>query len=177
MTSKHRTEIEHAARVNHLDPDLVEAIVLVESSDDPFAWNPEPPYRYYVDARTGRPFRKVSLDEIENEYPPEDFKALAGAADQEWWGQQASWGLMQVMGAVARELGFKGPYLTELVKPERSLFFGCLLLRRLLAYFKGNQTKALQAYNGGIGNVGKVRTIAYSTKVEKALEAVRRERG
>jgi soluble lytic murein transglycosylase-like protein len=171
---EHRAEIERAASHHRIDPDLVEAIVTIESGGDPFAWNPEPAYRYYVDCRNGKPFRKVTPAEISAEYPPADFPCLAGDRDQEWWGQQASWGLMQVMGAVARELGYRKPYLTELVDVRLNLFFGCLLLARLLTYFKGNQAKALEAYNGGIGSVGSERTQAYSRKVLDRLEALRK---
>lgn len=41
-----------------------------------------------------------------------------------------SWGLMQVMGQVARETGFEGPFLSALCDPEQSLALGCKVLRR-----------------------------------------------
>jgi hypothetical protein len=98
--------IEEAARTSGLNVDFVTAIVLVESAGDPFAWNPEPRYRALWNVRTKAPFRALTDAEIASEVPPVDFPYLLGGRDQEWWAQQASWGLMQIMGAVAREEGF-----------------------------------------------------------------------
>lgn len=89
-----------------LPQQLVRAMVFVESGGDHFAWNPEPRYRYLWDVARDRPFRPLKADEIASEIPPPDFRSLAGDRDAEWWGQQASWGPLQVMGAVARELRF-----------------------------------------------------------------------
>ena len=100
-------EIRLAAQQRNLDADLITAMVRVESDGNPWAWNPEPSYRYLYDVRKQRPFRPLSVTEAITKRPPADFHALAGDPDQEWWGQQASWGLMQVMGALARELGFR----------------------------------------------------------------------
>ena len=41
-----------------------------------------------------------------------------------------SWGLMQVMGQVAREMGFDGTFLSALCDPEQGLAIGCKLLRK-----------------------------------------------
>jgi soluble lytic murein transglycosylase-like protein len=60
--------------------------------------------------------------------------------------QKTSWGLMQVMGFVARELGFKG-YLVELTGAELGLTLGCRKLRQLLN--KYSETDAIAAYNMG----------------------------
>lgn len=161
--------IEDVAKRHGLDPKVVVALVGVESGGNEFAWNPEPPYRYYWDVRRNRPFRTPTPEELRSEKPPLDFPAFAGDPDQEWWGQAASWGVCQVMGAVARELGFKGPYLTELVRPELSLEYGCRVLARNLEWAKGDLASALAAYNGGrVGNApGTVplRNQAYADKV------------
>jgi soluble lytic murein transglycosylase-like protein len=60
-----------------------------------------------------------------------------------------SWGLMQVMGQVARENGFSGPSLVQLCDPETGIEFGCHVLAAHLAKSKGDVSAALLAWNGG----------------------------
>lgn len=141
--------IADAARNYTLPVDVLVALVLVESSGNPWAYNPEPHYRYLVDIRTGKPFRPLSVSEIASERPPDDFPSLPGVPrDAEWWGQQASWGLLQVMGAVARENGFSGKFLTELCDPWTGLDYGARHLRHQLNRY-GDLRDAVVAYNTG----------------------------
>jgi hypothetical protein len=141
------------AKAFRFQPALVLAVIWTESGGDQCAWNPEPAYRYLWNVRTNAPFRALTPGESASESPPSDFPFLAGDRDQEWWAQQASWGLMQPMGAVARECGFKGPYLTRLVQdPELNLQIGCTHLRKQLDA-AGNVRDALRRYNGGPGNM------------------------
>lgn len=123
--------VARAVEYHGLPARLVAAIIAQESAGKPWAWNPEPRYRYFWDVRARTPFRLVTTAEIASQFPPADFPALAGDRDQEWWAQQASWGLMQVMGAVAREHGYPGPYLTELCDPQVGVDYGCRHLSRL----------------------------------------------
>ena len=60
-----------------------------------------------------------------------------------------SWGLMQVMGQVARENGFAGASLAALCDPGTGLDVGCRVLARKLAAAEGNVTRALLLWNGG----------------------------
>lgn len=147
--SGYRDRIAEVCREYQLDPTLLEAQVLVESGDHPYAWNPEPRYKYLWNVRTGQPFRPLSTIEQARDTPPTDFPCLAGDRDQEWWGQRVSWGLLQVMGAVAREHGFAGAYLPELTRPEINLAIGARHVRRLLTWAQDNPWQALAAYNGG----------------------------
>ena len=91
---------------------IVRGIILTESNGNQYAWKVEPPYRYLVNVSTRQPFRTLTTEEIDSEKAPKDFPYLhnISSRDTEWWGQQSSWGLMQVMGAVAREYGFKGAF-------------------------------------------------------------------
>jgi soluble lytic murein transglycosylase-like protein len=168
----HRPLIVSAADRAGISADLVEALVIVESGGNPYAWNPEPRYRYVVNARTGRPFRKLTDEETARDVPPTDFPALAGDRDQEWWGQRASWGLMQVMGAVAREQGFREPYLPQLCDPIANLAIGTLKLRSDLLWADGRVKKALAAYNAGRGGWKSAVGTAYAEKVVRALVQV-----
>jgi soluble lytic murein transglycosylase-like protein len=60
-----------------------------------------------------------------------------------------SFGLMQIMGQTARELGFMGDYLTELCEPAIGIEYGCRKLKRCLDKHKGVFHDALLEYNGG----------------------------
>ncbi|PSH05135.1 MAG: lysozyme [Acidobacteria bacterium] len=67
----------------------------------------------------------------------------------EHYARAFSYGLMQIMGQTARELGFIGAYLTELCDPGIGLEFGCRKLRRCIDAHPGDTRAALLAYNGG----------------------------
>jgi soluble lytic murein transglycosylase-like protein len=60
-----------------------------------------------------------------------------------------SWGLLQIMGETARELGFEGKYLSELCDPPVGIKFGCLKLAACLKRTKGDINAALEQFNGG----------------------------
>ena len=143
--------IESACHTNGLKPALIYAVIQVESGFNTYAWNPEPHYRWFWDVRNDRPFRPSSTIEVASKYPPKDFPCLAGDPDQEWWGQQASWGLMQMMGAVGREAGYKGPYLPGLCFPDINIALGTKFLATLIKR-KNNLhgvRGGLSAYNTG----------------------------
>lgn len=155
----YRPIIERVATLRGLNADLVEALILHESSGNPWAWKPEPAYRYFWNVWTHAPFRALTMAEIASQDPPRDFPALAGDRHQEWQGQRASWGLMQVMGAVAREHGFGADYLPQLCDPESNILIGCSLLASLYTWAQAHRTvnvpvvrQVLGAYNAGPGN-------------------------
>jgi soluble lytic murein transglycosylase-like protein len=63
-------------------------------------------------------------------------------------------GLMQLMPAVATELGVADP-----LDPRQNIMAGAKYLRRLLDSHNGNVSLALASYNAGPGNVAKYRAI------------------
>ena len=142
--------IQRQARLCSLPVDLVRAIVWVESGGDVHAWNPEPPYRYFWDVRRKTPFRSLTELERASEVPPDDFPSLKGDRDAEWWGQAASWGPMQVMGAVAREHGFSA-HFPALCDALHGVQYGCVHLDRLRDRFLGKfgWQGVAAAYNAG----------------------------
>jgi soluble lytic murein transglycosylase-like protein len=89
-----------AAAQHALDPALVCAIVEQESAWDPHAIRYEPAFRQRYVARLGLP-------------PTEEIA------------RSISWGLMQVMGQVAREHGFASKFLAALCDPATALDVGC----------------------------------------------------
>ena len=63
--------------------------------------------------------------------------------------RSTSFGLMQVMGQVAREFGFEGQFLTELLDPMFGLEYGCRKLVQCMDRANGDARAALGFYNGG----------------------------
>lgn len=93
-----------------MDASLLLSVVGVESAGKAFAVRYEPHYRW-----TLKPYMFAAQNNI-----TEETELLC---------QKTSWGLCQVMGAVAREHGHNG-LLTELVVAETGLKFGAIHLRR-----------------------------------------------
>lgn len=128
---------------------LLMGIARKESSFDLWAYRCEPAYRYLWDNKKNAPFRKLTDPERASEKAPPDFTAIGPVSrDTEWWGQQMSFGLFQLMGAVGRELGFRQPFLTAMLDPSVNIPLACHLLIRLKGRF-GSWPEAISAYNAG----------------------------
>ena len=115
-----------------LNPNLVSAIVETESSFNTDAIRYEPKYPYLLAPDVYAVKNKITV-QTEAEL------------------QKFSWGLMQVMGAVAREHGYDG-YLHRLCRPELGLEYGCLHFAKYLRKYNDIK-KAISAYNGGPGAI------------------------
>ncbi|MGH9746902.1 MAG: transglycosylase SLT domain-containing protein [Candidatus Acidiferrales bacterium] len=113
-----------AAARHSLDPALVSAVVEQESAWDPSAIRYEPEFR----ARYVAPLGLPATEEV---------------------ARSISWGLMQVMGQVAREHGFAGKSLAALCDPARGLDIGCVVLSSKLISASGDNAHALKLWNGG----------------------------
>jgi len=87
---------------------------------------------------------------------------------REQWQLATSWGLLQVMGQVARERGFTGKYIPQLLDPSLGLYYGCKHLIWSQERGDGSWSQALAAYNGGLGGnrvTGKLRRQPYVDEV------------
>ncbi len=62
-------------------------------------------------------------------------------------------GLSQIMAETARAPGYGVRPIDDRLDPVENLRFGAEYLAALVRAFDGDYTKALQAYNGGVGNV------------------------
>ena len=135
-----------------LDPLLVQAMVTIESAGNPWAMRYEPGYTWLI------PYSHPLVSE-----------------QTELTQQRTSWGLMQVMGATARELGCDAPYLACLCAPAVGLEFGCRYLARQLKRYDGDVQDAVAAYNAGSARrnrEGQYVNEAYVRKVWRAYEAL-----
>ncbi|HKQ87273.1 MAG TPA: lytic transglycosylase domain-containing protein [Candidatus Acidoferrales bacterium] len=112
-----------AARFN-LNPALVCAVIEEESSWDTYAIRYEPLFR----RRYVRPLKLPSTEEV---------------------ARSTSWGLMQVMGQVAREHGFKGRFLSEICSPAVGVEVGCIVFAKKMADAGGDAARTLLLWNGG----------------------------
>ena len=120
------------AREHGLDPALFCALVETESNWDRWAARYEPG------------FKKRYIDPIES---IDRFGATSYATEREH--RSTSWGLCQVMGQVAREMGCEVRSLTELCDPETGLEYGAKRLAKALLRKGGDIREALLNYNGG----------------------------
>jgi soluble lytic murein transglycosylase-like protein len=107
-----------------IDATLVCAVVEQESAWDTHAMRYEPAFRTHYVA----PLRLPATEEI---------------------ARSISWGLMQVMGQVAREHGFTGKFLSALGDPNIGLAIGCEVLGTKIVAAQNDIWRALELWNGG----------------------------
>lgn len=129
--------VEHAAKKHKLDRIMVAAICIAESRGNTNAYRAEfksvlgvltSIWRYHLDCK-------------------EWADRVGSSTISEYIGQATSWGLMQVMGTVAREYHFSG-WLTELCKPSVGLEYGCTHLKAKIDRY-GSVEAGIAAYNAG----------------------------
>ena len=131
------------AKTYGLDPNLVMAIIHTESRNDPNAMRYERGYRYLV-----------------------NFNSPLVSGSTEKMQQSTSWGLMQIMGATARDMGCKEPWLNCLLDPETNIKYGCQHLARLIK--KHGVRGGVSSYNQGSPRKdvnGELINVAYVNKV------------
>lgn len=125
--------ISAAAEKHSIPAGLIAAICQVESGFDTDAIRYEPDF-----------FTTYIL--------PCKFKAIEPCSFRtEQRARSMSWGLMQVMGQVARERGFAGPFLSALCRPELGIEYGCLQLRHFAKLYLAalGWPGVIAAYNAG----------------------------
>jgi len=74
---------------------------------------------------------------------------MKGLTPTEKQARAFSYGLCQLMGQTARELGFAGDFLSELCDPAINLEFGARYLKKCLTRSDGDVVQGLLHYNGG----------------------------
>lgn len=127
------SQIEVAARAHQVPAGVLAGLVCQESAGKPDAKRHEPHYRWLFGIK---PEHKISL--------PPGLRLVEDMALQKW-----SWGLCQVMGAVAREYGYAGHLEELLTDTATNLDLGARHLARQMKRARGDVRGALQAYNSG----------------------------
>jgi len=144
----HWNSISSEARRYGLDPLLVASMVQTESSGNPWATRFEKDYKWVY--KTERFAEDLGITEI-----------------TERAHQKTSWGMLQIMGGVARECGYKGP-LPKLCLVKVGLSYGCLKLS--LIHKKYDKiSDVVAAYNAGIPRLNKDGIYANQNYVDKVL--------
>ena len=135
--------LAHDAALAHaLWPELVCAVIEQESSWDRWAVRYEPAfYKRYIEPQIARSGGDTATRHLGAQ--------RAALSETEARARAFSWGLMQLMGQVAREHGFSGNSLAELCDPATGLEVGCRVLAAKLAAAEGNVVRALLLWNGG----------------------------
>lgn len=111
-----------------VSPKLILAIIYQESKGVPWITRYEPDYHYLYKTQD----MAHKLQQTEETIIKE---------------QKTSWGLMQIMGAVAHELGHPG-YLSELVSPATNLYWSAKLLKKLQCRYNA-VSEVIASYNAG----------------------------
>ena len=126
--SAHLDLVTSKASQYGIELSLLKAFIQVESAWNPKAFRFEPNYKWF------------------NE--PALFAGKLGlTVESEKNAQMTSWGLIQIMGSTARDMGFQG-YLPELIDPEIGLDCGCKFLKHLKKKYT-RKTDIISAYNAG----------------------------
>jgi len=138
-----KEELVQLARIRaaqyELDPALVCAVCEQESAWNPWVSRYEPQFEIH------KIYGPIVLREAREFIPQAKFFVNFVT---EVKNRATSFGLMQVLGQVARERGFLGP-IVELANPEVGLEYGCIQLKRKLEKANQNVQTALLRYNGG----------------------------
>lgn len=126
------------SRFYNVNPSLIAAVIWQESRCDPNAIRYED--RFFLKYLKRRAYADLGG------FLPNPRKV---SADTERRMRAVSWGLMQLLGQTAREQGFEGTFLTELLDVEANIKTGVGLLAKFLEQNEGDAHKALLRYNGG----------------------------
>lgn len=128
LSAEIKASIQTTATITQLDPDLIAAIVMTESAGNRYALRYEEHWRYFL--YTSEYAMKLGITELTE-------RRL----------QCFSYGLMQIMGSVARELGFADS-LIVLMDVEKNLLYGSLKLKQFISRWK-SIPDAVSSYNQG----------------------------
>lgn len=119
--------IKRRAKEFNLDQDLIAAMVQTESGGNPLAVRYEPQWKYFFNTLIFA--QDLGITQMtENQL------------------QAMSWGPMQIMGSVAREMGFRG-HLTKLTDADTALYWSCKKFKTLADKYP--EPDCVAAWNGG----------------------------
>lgn len=150
--------VKIAAERHKIDPQLLDAIIIVESAYNPLAMRYEPNFN-----STAIPDSYAKNNRI--------------TVTTEKQCQKFSWGLGQIMGGTARFLGFGGP-LPQLLEPEVNILYATKYILKLMGDYQFIDDQ-IAAYNAGSakkksnGKGTEYINQAYVDKVLRTMETVK----
>lgn len=153
-------KVNKYAEYYNLDAILVAAVVQIESAGNTWAVRFEPTFK--------NTFSICSLAD----------SIGCSSATMEMM-QKTSWGLMQVMGATAYELGLGAEYAPELkwpsslLDPDRGMTFGCRYLKSRVDKFGADPEVAYAAYNAGSPRTTRAGMFVNQQNVDKFMRCYR----
>lgn len=146
--------IEDVALDQNVPPNLLGAIVQTESGGNRYAARFEPHYKYIFETKKNAQDNQIT----------ETTETML---------QMTSFGLCQLMGAVAREHGLTGS-LFQLLDPRINLTYACKHFKRLAGRYK-ERDDIIAAYNAGSpikDMTGKYKNQAYVDKINLCLAII-----
>lgn len=155
LTQAIKNIIKIRAEEFEIDPDLVTAFVMVESSGNPKATRYEANF-----------YKKYILPMLHSN----------AITQEEAIGRATSFGILQIMGQVAREKGFKGTF-EELLDPAINLTWSLKHLKSFINKYAPNLDDAIASYNAGSprkDETGKYRNQIYVDKINKQLDLLKK---
>lgn len=147
------TQINNIAKKYQINPKIVGAIIMQESAGEPCATRYEDHYKWLL-----HPDRYAKINKV--------------SRSTEVIHQKTSWGLMQIMGGVARELGFND-HMVKLCDVETNIEYGVKQLIKLKKRHGGNLDDVIASYNAGSPrktNTGAYVNSYYVSQVNKFLK-------
>lgn len=150
--------ISFQAAIHSIDPTLVASVIMVESSGRPAAIRFEKNFRWTLHIHHFADMNNITHD-------------------TELMLQKSSFGLMQVMGAVARELGYQ-KNLSKLIEPKMGIEYGCKKLRQLFDKHGSKLDDVIASYNAGsprFDENGEYVNARYVKKVRKYMRELKGE--
>lgn len=136
--------IREKAREHNLEPEIIAAVIQTESGGNPFAIRCEA--SKFMDSNG------IVILHSNWKYflEPESFAdTINSTRATEFAGQMTSWGSCQVMGAVAREHGFKG-WFPELCEWNIGIEYGCRHLKQKAQRYGSDPAELYASYNAGM---------------------------
>lgn len=150
--TKLRKKVLFYAKKYKLPFELVASIILTESAGNRFAYRYEPGF-----------FEKYLKDKTASQLTGRFPSVIS--RETELHARATSWGLMQIMGQVAREFGYENDHLHRLTTVDDGLEFGC---RKLAKCFRQESSElvAIARYNG---NPAQTAAQIYAQKVMRVM--------
>lgn len=157
MKTKHDEMIKTISLNQEINPKLVQAIVCKESGGDSNA------VRFEIGYFDNGVVKSEALTWEKSHKGMPSYQTERAM-------RATSFGLLQIMGQLAREQGYKGDFLTYLLDPRENILFGITIMKKWLVRLKGNVDHLILAWNRGPGTPAPKGDEQYLVKVQEFIK-------